>query len=278
VIEIGDIRLHPVSDGRFRLDGGGMFGAVPRAMWEKVTEPDEKNRIQLALNCLLIENGTDVVVVDTGIGGKGDERFNSIYAVDRRPALAESLAGAGYAETDVTMVVCTHLHFDHAGGNTRTGEDGRAVPTFPNARYIVQRTELADAQNPTERTRGSYKAENIAPVADAGLFEVVDGDVEITPGVRVVHTGAHTPGMQTVRVESGGRSAVVASDIIPTTAHLNYPWIAAYDSLPASVLEAKKRLVEEAAEGRTLVFFPHDPAVVCSYLRLVDGKPALADE
>src|SRR3990172_7254940 len=274
-MEFGEFEIFPVSDGTFRLDGGAMFGVVPRTLWEVSNPPDEKNRVLLVMNPLLIKAGGEKILVETGIGGKGDEKFRSIYGIERNPGLGGSLRKIGLIEEDVSIVINTHLHFDHAGGNTLAGAGGGLRPALPRARYIVQRGEFEKAMSPNERERASYRAEDFVPVKEAGLFELIDGDREITKGVSVFRAPGHNRDIPLVRIESGGRTAVVLSDIIPTAAHLKYPWIAGYDLFPLETLRLKKEIVEKAAAGGGLLFFFHHPQVKAGHVRLEDGGPVV---
>lgn len=276
-MELGKFKIHVLSDGFFRLDGGAMFGVVPRPIWEKTNPPDEKNRVLLGLNPVLVETPKDLVLLDTGMGDKGDEKFNSIYGVERSPTLGESIREAGFTEEDVTIVINTHLHFDHAGGNTLVGPDGSSLPAFPGARYIVQAGEVQAALHPNERTKASYRPGDFMPLKDAGILETIDGDGEITEGVMVFRTGGHNRDIQLVSVASEGRMAVFLSDLIPTTAHLNYPYIAGYDLFPTDVLDVKKNLIKKAIEEKWLLLFYHDPEKKAGYVRLIDGKPVYAE-
>ncbi len=274
-MKIGDFTIHPISDGFFKLDGGAMFGVVPRVIWEKTNPPDEKNRILLGLNTLLIRKGKENILVDTGIGGKGDEKFNSIFAVDRTPCLKDSLAELGLTEKDITMVINTHLHFDHAGGNTIKDDQGNIRPTFPNARYLVQRGEWEDATHANERTRASYLPENFLPVMEAGQMELIDGDREIMEGISVFKTSGHIRHIQLVKVDSQGQTAVYLADIIPTASHIAPPFIMGYDLYPLETLEAKKKIIKSAVEGHWLLVFEHDPKIKMGYLRMKDNKPVV---
>lgn len=270
-MQFGDFELVPLFDGVFRLDGGAMFGVVPKPLWEKRARPDERNRIALGLRPLLVR-GTQTMIIDAGIGGKMDDKSVSIYGVDRTRHLAGSLASAGVRADDIDIVLASHLHFDHAGGFTRTDGTGRLVPAFPNARYVVRTGEWEDATHPHERNRASYLPENFLPLADAGVLDLVPADAEIVPGVRVVRTGGHTMHHQIVLIESAGRTAIFAADLIPTTAHVDVPWIMGYDLYPMDTLTFKRRFLREAIEREYLVFFEHDPAIAAGYIRERDGR------
>jgi len=267
--------IYPLRDAFFRLDGGAMFGIIPRRLWEKTCPPDESNRIRLGINILLIKAGGLNILVETGIGDKGDELFNSIYAIERRGAITEVLKPCGVTPEDVSIVINTHLHFDHAGGNTMRDRDGTLRPAFPNARYIVQRGALREAMEPNERTRGSYREEDFMPLAERGLFELIEGASEIVKGVEVVPVSGHTGNIQLVKVSSGGETALFLSDIIPTASHLRPAAVAGYDLYPLTTLEVKLRLVERAEEERWLLIFGHDPEILAGYLFSGDGRPVV---
>jgi glyoxylase-like metal-dependent hydrolase (beta-lactamase superfamily II) len=257
VISLGDVKVHVLHDGTFALDGGAMFGVVPRVLWEKTDPPDEKNRVTLGLNVALVETAGKRILIDTGMGDKWSERESQMYRLDRTRTLLGSLAALGLGPDDIDFVVNTHLHFDHAGGNTRL-EGERVVPTFPKARYVVQMGEWEDATRPHERNRASYLEANFVPLAETRQLETVQGEVEVAPGVRVVPTGGHTAYHQIVVIEGGGRHLVVPTDLLPTTSHLSLPWIMGYDLFPLGTLEAKRRLLKQIVEEGWYVLFYHD--------------------
>ena len=271
-MKFGALELFLVSDGCFRLDGGAMFGVVPKTLWEKQVAPDERNRITLNLSCLLIRAAGKTILVETGVGDKLDPKRRDIYGVEHPTTLVESLRGVGVGPEEVDMVVNTHLHFDHCGGNTRFDSTGRAVPTFPRARYVVQRGELEHARRPTERDRASYMPENFEPMAASEQWDIVEGDAELVPGVELVVVPGHTRDMQCVRLTSGGRTAFFFADLVPTRAHLPAPWIMGYDLYPMTTLEQKKRWIPEAVGGEWLCFFGHDPVMPAAYLREREGR------
>ncbi len=268
-IRLGEINIHPLRDGLFRLDGGAMFGIVPRVLWEKECQPDGRNRILLGINPLLVEAGRDLILIDTGIGDRWDERLSSIYGMDRQVTLLDSLSSLGVDPSDITIVVNTHLHFDHAGGNLKERR-GLLSPTFPRARYVVQKVEWEDALHPNERTRGSYREEDFLPLKESGHLELITGDLEIARGVRLLRVSGHTRGTQIVLIESGGRKALFLSDVIPTTKHIRYPYIAAYDLYPLETLKAKKEILKRASEEGWLLIFEHDPHPEMGYVEVKD--------
>jgi len=279
MVTLGDIKVHVLSDGGFALDGGAMFGVVPRVVWEKSNPPDEKNRVTLGLNVALVESGGKRILIDTGMGDKWGEKETRMYRLDRSTTLLGSLQAAGVAPEDIDLVVNTHLHFDHAGGNTRV-VDGKTVPTFPRARYVVQMGEWEDATHPHERSRASYRDENFVPLAESRQLQTVQGEAEVAPGVRVVPVGGHTAYHQMVVIEGGGKTLAIPTDLLPTTSHLPLPFVMGYDLFPVGTLEAKRRLLDRAArEGWSLLFY-HDPRIPLGRVRregdrcVLDGAPA----
>jgi glyoxylase-like metal-dependent hydrolase (beta-lactamase superfamily II) len=215
------------------------------------------------------------MLIDAGLGDKENDKFNDIYGVERGWNLDQSLAEAGLAADDIEIVLATHLHFDHAGGFTTRDASGRLRPRFPRAQYIVRRGEWEDATHPHERNRASYLLDNYVPLADAGVLQLVDDDVTIMPGVKVHRTGGHTMHHQMAVIESGGRRAVFAADLMPTTAHLGTAWIMGYDLYPMDTLAAKKAFVTDVVERDALVFFEHDPALAAGYIKEQDGRRVL---
>jgi glyoxylase-like metal-dependent hydrolase (beta-lactamase superfamily II) len=271
-MRFGDLELIPLVDGHFRLDGGAMFGVVPKPLWERRAPADERNRIRLATRPLVVR-GARTVMIDAGIGDKMDARSADIYAIDRRESLDVTMARAGLRDDDIDVVLASHLHFDHAGGFTVRGADSELHPRFPRARYAIRRGEWDDATHPHERNRASYVAENFVPLAGAGVVEFVDADGPVAmPGLRVQRTGGHTMHHQIVWIESGGRTAVFAADLIPTVAHVDEPWIMGYDLYPMDTLAFKRAFVREAIEREYLIFFEHDPNIAAGYIREQDRR------
>lgn len=276
-MKLGRFEIYPLLDGYFRLDGGAMFGVVPRVLWEKTDPPDDQNRILLALGALLVKAHGKHILIDTGIGNKGDEKFCDIYAVDRRPTIEESFAKIGLTPKEIRIVINTHFHFDHAGGNTTRLKDGRIVPTFPNAEYYTQRDEWRCAMTPNERTQRSYLLENYEVLSKLDRLNLLDGNAEILPGIRVIKTPGHTEHHQSVIVQSEGETICFLGDLIPTSSHLPLPYIMAYDLFPLTTLETKRRLLEQAHEEQWLLFFQHDPRVRMGRLEKIDGKYRLKE-
>jgi glyoxylase-like metal-dependent hydrolase (beta-lactamase superfamily II) len=267
----GNLELTPLSDGSLRLDGGAMFGVVPKPLWERVAPADSRNRIRMAMRPLLVR-GARTVLIDAGCGDKLDAKTADIYALDRARCLEHALATAGLAAADVDVVIASHLHFDHAGGFTERGSDGTLRPRFSRAEYFVREGEWEDATHPNERNRASYLAENYVPLREAGVLRLVTADGEVVPGLRLERTGGHTKHHQIVRIEAGGKTAVFLADLIPTAAHVPLPWIMGYDLYPMETLEFKRAFVREAVEREYLVFFEHDPEIAAGYLRERDGR------
>ncbi|MCP4203700.1 MAG: MBL fold metallo-hydrolase [bacterium] len=265
------MQLHVVSDGGFRLDGGAMFGVVPRVLWEQRSPPDELNRIRMTTNCLLVESPDGVVLVDTGIGDKNDAKFRDMFGMREADSrLPDAIRARGFALEDIRHVVLTHLHFDHCGWNTRF-LDGEIVPTFPNAIYWVEAGELAHACNPTLRDRASYDERNWEILVDAGVMREFEGRAEPVPGLRAIKASGHNADMCVVLIESKGSTAVYWADLVPTTHHLPYPWIMGYDLYPLETLANKQLWLPRAHSEGWICFFEHDPDVACG--KLVEEKP-----
>lgn len=265
--QVGGLRCHALEGGRQRLDGGAMFGVVPRPLWERRIAPDERNRIPLALRCLLVEHDDGPVLIDTGLGNKESEKFKDIYGVENegvggRTRLEDALGEVGFSPADVRWVINTHLHFDHAGGDTFRDPHGAVALSFPNARYVVQAGELEFARHTNERTAGSYLPGNFETVP----FTLIEGEVEVLPGIRCLPTPGHVPYHQSVLVESGGERVCFLADLVPTAAHLPLPWIMGYDVEPLVTLESRRRLYERAEGEGWLLCFEHDPQVVTGRL------------
>jgi len=280
---IGALRCHALEGGIQRLDGGAMFGVVPKPLWERRARPDARNRIDLGMRCLLIEHPDGLVLIDTGLGNKEDAKFLDIYGVenagrDGPTQLEDALKEAGYRPEEVRWVINTHLHFDHAGGNTFVDGEGMVRLSFPNATYLVQSGDLEFARRSNERTRASYLPPNYEPVAQAGKFQLLAGDSEILPGISVRLMPGHVPFLQGVLVQSEPDSLFYLADLIPTRHHLPLPWIMGYDVEPLRTLESKRALVRTAADQGWWLCFEHDPDVVMGRLRPADRGVELVDQ
>jgi glyoxylase-like metal-dependent hydrolase (beta-lactamase superfamily II) len=265
--QVGHLTCHALEGGTQRLDGGAMFGVVPKPLWERRIPADARNRIPLALRCLLIEHDDGLVLIDTGIGNKEDQKFRDIYGVenagrDGRTQLEDALRELGHGPEDVRWVINTHLHFDHAGGDTWRDPSGTIGVAFPKARYVVQRRELDFAHHTNERTAGSY----LTPNFDGVPFTLLDGESEPLPGIRCLPTPGHVPFHTSILIDSGGEHACFLADLVPTSAHLPLPWIMGYDLEPLVTLESRRRLYRRAEAEGWLLVFEHDPVVVAGRL------------
>ena len=273
---LGALRIHAIQAGGQKLDGGAMFGVVPKPLWERRIPPDERNRIQLGMRCLLIEHKSGLILIDTGAGNKETEKFYDIYGIENkgvngRTALEDGLAQLGIAPEDITLVINSHLHFDHAGGNTYRDPEGVVRPSFPKARYLVQRGEYRYATHPNERTSASYFPLNYEPLREAKSLVLADGEREIADGIRAIPTPGHVPFHQGILIESQGERAFFLGDLVPTTSHLPLPWIMGYDVEPLVTLETKRAILARAKQEHWLVVFEHDATNAWGYVGH-DGK------
>jgi len=270
-IPFGEFQLTTLHDGPFRLDGGAMFGVVPRPLWEKKAPPDDRNRIQLAMRPLLIEASWGRLLVDCGVGEKMSAKDRDIYALDRSRTLEDALASVRQSSESIEIALASHLHWDHFGGATAR-MNGALTPRFPKAEYVIRAAEWEDATHPHERNRGSYLQDDFVPLQEAGVVTFFDGDQVIRPGVRVVRTGGHTGQHQIIFIESSGRTAVFVADLIPTAAHLENAWVMSYDLFPMDTLAFKRQFIREAIDREYLIFFEHDPLIAAGYIREKDGR------
>ena len=271
-MQFGEFELFVVSDGHFRLDGGAMFGVVPKVIWSKLSEPDDQNRILMGLNCLLIKAQSDVILIDTGIGTDHDEKFIKNFEVEQSTNLLQSLAAHGVARDDVTKVILTHLHFDHCSGNCIEDPGGELKPTFPNAIYFVQKGELEYAKQPDSRSKGSYFPHNWEPLEKTDQIKLISGDQQILPGITVEVTGGHTRDHQIVTIQSGGRTACFLADLVPTTSHLKTVYVMGYDLYPKTTMELKEKVLKQALAEKWLLIFEHAPRIAAGYLFEYEGK------
>jgi glyoxylase-like metal-dependent hydrolase (beta-lactamase superfamily II) len=263
-LTLGDFELSIFSDGTYPLDGGAFFGVIPKIMWSRKVEADEKNYVQSGLNSLLIRTGKQTVLVETGMGNKLSERMVKFYG---QPAqLLANLAAAGIAPEGIDIVFNTHLHFDHCGWNTTHNKDNNIAPTFPRAKYYAPEGEWQYARKPSERDAISYIPENYDPLVQSGQMTLLKGGEEIVPGISVKTFPGHTAHMQAVIVESGGRTACYISDLIPTTAHIDLTWGMSFDLYPLQTIESKKQYYAKAIPEKWLTVFTHDPATPWAYV------------
>ena len=271
-IELGRFRLYPLLDGFFHLDAGSLYGIVPKTLWGRNQSVDDKNRMRLGIRPLLVEADNQWILIDTGIGDKFDEKYNRIYGVERIPTLEDQLSEVGISKNDITVVINSHLHWDHAGGNTVQGKDHDWLPGFPNARYVVQRGEYEFATHLNERTRGSYRIDDYVALQKKGYFDFVDGDKFILEGVKVVKSGGHIPYHQCVYLESDSKKAFFLGDLLPMHSHLPLPYIMAFDLEPLVTLEKKREYLQRAMEEDWLLFFVHDPDVPCGKVEFHENQ------
>ena len=269
--ESGDLRLTILSAGTLWLDGGAMFGVVPKTLWAKLRPPDERNRIRLGMNVLLVEDGTKRTLIDNGAGTKWDAKQRDIYGFAAKSP-AELLEPAGLTPGDIDVVLDSHLHFDHAGGNTELDADLRLVPSFPNARYVVQKGELEFARSANERIRASYLSDNFEPVVAAGMFEFVTGDARVDDRIDVLLAPGHTPFLHVPVIRTGEHTIAFLSDLVPTASHVPFPYIMGYDLEPLRTLESKKRILGAAAREGWRLVFEHDHDLPLGVLNEMGGK------
>lgn len=264
-LQLGSMTVHPLVEGRFALDGGALFGVVPRPLWERRFPADERNRVTLVTRSMLVRTGSRNVLVDLGLGARWDGKHRAMYAIDHSSGgLDAALQQAGLSRHDITDVVLSHLHFDVAGATTRE-EGGEPRLSFPNATVHVQRRHWKWAHQPSEKDQGSFRHEDFALLERSGKLHLLEGATELYPGVNVVVSEGHTVGMQLVRLEADGQTLVFCGDLIPTTAHLHAPWVSAYALYPLTAIEEKRQLLAQALEEGWRLFFSRDPAVsVCT--------------
>jgi len=272
-MQFGDYRVEIIPDTEFRLDGGAMFGVVPRNLWSRACPPDEQNRIRMNMNCVFVEAGAEKILIETGIGEKWPAKQVEMYGITRKRPFGESLrAIAGVGAEEITIVINTHLHFDHAGGNTKLDGSGRAMPAFPNARYFISRAEFDHAEQPSERDRASYLPENWQAVHSSGQLELKEGNYEVVPGLRMENHPGHNRSMQCWRLDRGGQTLFGFADLVPTRAHVPFAWIMGYDLYPVETLEAKKKLLPQAARENWTCLFYHDPDEALGRVKERDGR------
>ena len=272
-MQFGEYRVEIIPNTEFRLDGGAMFGVVPRNLWARACPPDEQNRIRMNMNCVFVEAGSEKILIETGIGERWSAKQTAMYGITRQRPFAESLrAIAGVETKEITIVINTHLHFDHAGGNTKLEDGGQAVPAFPNARYFISRDEYEHAEDPSERDRASYLPDNWQPLRAGGQLELKDPTYEVVPGLRLENHPGHNRSMQCWRLDRDGRTLFGFADLVPMRAHVSFAWIMGYDLYPVETLAAKKKLLPQAARENWTCLFYHDPDQPLSRVVEAEGK------
>lgn len=269
-MKLGNIELQSILENYFRLDGGAMFGVIPKVIWKKLWEPDENNLVRLDLNPLLIRSGKENIIVDTGFGDVLNEKEKKIYPLGGKTRWDSELSSRGLKPEDITSVILTHAHADHAMGALRMGKDGKPELRFPNARIYIQKREWRDAMNPDERTAATYLVHNLRIFEESGRLELLDGDTELFNGISVMVTGGHTPGSQAVIVDGGGQRVIYPADIMPSTAHIKIPYVAAVDLDPATTMEKKRWLHEKMLKEDWILAFDHD--INLKFARFKEGE------
>ena len=258
-MKLGTFEINVLHDGYFKLDGGAMFGVVPKMIWDGLEPSDDRNRILLGSNPALVRTGEHIVLIDTGLGNKHESKDLEIYDIELPRGLMAELMRLEVEVEKVDYVINTHLHFDHVGGNTLKDLEGIVKPAFPNARYIIQKAEYEDAMNTSSRTRASYNKDDIVPLQESEQINLIDGDAEVVPGIRIRVTGGHTRSHSIVEIESEGQKALFLADLIPTSSHVKVPYVMGYDLFPADTIDFKEKLLKEAADGNYLLIFEHSP-------------------
>lgn len=271
LVKIGSTSVDVVSDGTLLHDGGSVFGQLPKTMWELQMKPDRKNRIRMAMNCLLIQTPSGNVLVDTGAGSKRLENLKDTFGLNGNKLLKE-LKKVGITPRDIDVVVLTHLHFDHSGGCTKLDRLGNAIPTFPKARYLVQRSSWEEANNPNERNQPYYHKDDFLPLERDGVIELLDGDAEIIPGVRTKVTHGHARGHQIMLLEIGSERIAYLADLVPTPYHLPLANIGAFDQAPDSTLSEKRSIIGDAIDKGWLLIFGHALEQRAGYIEQRNGR------
>ena len=270
-MKIGRFGIFSIVENSFKIDGGAMFGVVPRIIWQKVYPPDENNMVKLDMNLLLIRTDGENILIDAGIGDALSERQKKMFGVERLSSLAKGLDEQNLSPEDIDLVLLTHLHADHAGGVIALDENGTRVPRFPNARHVVQSKEWKEAMHPDERTSATYFTSNLKILEEEKLLELIDGEDEAATGIKLINTGGHTPGHQAVLIEDGEDKILWAGDIIPSTHHLRIPYVASVDLLPRETMEQKKRFLQMCSQDGWILAFDHDLKVKLGKIEEKDG-------
>ena len=271
-MQIGRYNLSALETGSFRLDGGAMFGVVPKALWNKSNPADKRNRVEFALRTLLIRDGERCIMVDTGVGEGWNEKFADIYGIDHsKNTLANSLKKSNLTVHDITDVIITHLHFDHIGGATfRDGEGFLVKPTFPNATYYIQKRHYEWAIKPSEKDKASFFKERFVPLYEQERLKLLEGESELLPGIFIKLSDGHTIAQQTVLVTDGEKTIYHPGDMIPTSSHVPLPFIMAYDNFPLITLEEKKSVLDRAVKKNWIIFFEHDSRCAAAFIEKTD--------
>jgi len=270
-MKIAGYNLYPILTSNFRLDGGAMFGIIPKTLWNNKMPSDELNRIQMVTRSLLLVSENKRILIDTGNGDKWQEKFKKIYEIDTKSvSLDSSLAEVGFTAEDITDVICTHLHFDHVGGNTKI-EEGKIVPSFPNAKYWMSQVNWKVANSPSEKDQGSFMQDDWAVLAENDMINFVSGTSQFLPNINLIISNGHTPGMMLPVISDAKNTLIYGADLIPTSAHIPLPWVMAYDVQPTVTINEKKQFYNDAVDNNWILFFEHDPDIVACTIQH-DGK------
>ncbi len=270
-MKIAEYDLYPIHTSNFRLDGGAMFGIIPKTLWEKKMASDKLNRIQMVTRSLLLVSKDKRILIDTGNGDKWQEKFKKIYEIDTKSvSLDSSLAKAGFTPEDITDVICTHLHFDHIGGNTKI-DNGKIVPSFPNAKYWISQVNWDNANSPSEKDQGSFMQDDWTVLAGNDMINFVNDSSQFLPNIDLIISNGHTPGMMLPVISDSNNTLIYCADLIPTSAHVPLPWVMAYDVQPTVTIKEKKQLYRDAVDNNWILFFEHDPDIVACTIQY-DGK------
>ena len=270
-MKIADYELYPILTSQFRLDGGAMFGIIPKTLWNKKMPSDELNRIQMVTRSLLLVSNDKRILIDTGNGDKWQEKFKKIYEIDTtRGSLDSSLTDVGLTAEDITDVICTHLHFDHIGGNTKI-EDGKIIPSFPNAKYWISDVNWKVANSPSEKDKGSFMQDDWSVLAENNMINFVNGKEQFLPNIDIIVSNGHTPGMMLPKISDNNNTLVYGADLIPTSSHIPLSWVMAYDVQPTITIEEKKQFYHDAIDKNWILFFEHDPDISACTVQY-DGK------
>lgn len=253
-----NFEIFSIVENSFKIDGGAMFGVVPKIIWERLAPPDEKNRVKLDLNLLLVKSESKNILIDAGMGDALNEKQKKIYGIEKPSDLKRSLSELNLTPEDIDLVILTHLHADHAGGVVKLDKSGKKASRFPNARHIVQIKEWNDAMSPDERTSATYFTENLKLLEESNLLELIDGEDEVVKGIRVTNTGGHTPGHQAVLIEDGKNRILCPGDIIPSTSHLKIPYVASVDLFPQETMAQKRKFLDMCINDGWVLAFDHD--------------------
>jgi len=270
-MKIADYELYPILTSQFKLDGGAMFGIIPKTLWNKKMPSDELNRIQMVTRSLLLVSNDKRILIDTGNGDKWQKKFKNIYEIDTTQAsLDSSLTDVGFTAEDITDVICTHLHFDHIGGNTKI-DDGKIVPSFPNAKYWMSDVNWKAANSPSEKDQGSFMQDDWSVLAENNMINFVSGKEQFIPNIDIVISNGHTPGMMLPKISDNNNTLVYGADLIPTSSHIPLSWVMAYDVQPIVTIKEKNHFYHEAVDNNWVLFFEHDPDISACTVQH-DGK------